>query len=463
MHARRLRSRVVGCFVVLGSLGAILASMVLAAPGDAQTTEKEYVATFEPTCVVAPGVLNIKAKVRVTTRAMGPAEVSAGEAVSFHHASSTITSPTELTEAFVNLGSNEVKGAVLNFALDGSGLEPDRLNVAKPSEYPQGLPFYAPVEKGKEEVFDIPSLKLGETGLTYTFGPETVTATSGNVVATVDDSPGFTETEPGYYESTGEGIVTEVEGRKEGSHIIGPLTVACTAPEDVVVASIPVSPASESTTTSLSSQSTTSATTSTASTSTSSSTSSSTSTSTSTSEGLHVSFQDWTLAGSLTDHKLNETIDLPEGCTFNGEAVLPGKLEGSTFCPPFAANLKLLGVVPSTVGLNIVQSEPVKGTITNGKTGGDLLFKATAKDIIEISRVGGLGLGVPTTCETVEPVVFALETEAPSVSLATGAAFKGETTLPPVKCGGALGAALGPAVTAVFSGPNNPFTFSIRP
>ncbi len=191
--------RVVGCFVVLGSLGALLAGLVLAAPGDAQTTEKEYVATFEPTCVVAPGVLNIKSKVKVTTRAMGPAEVSAGEAVSFHGASSTITSPTELTEAFSNLGANEVKGTVLNFALDGSGLEPDRLNVAKPSEYPQGLPFYAPVEKGKEEVFNIPSLKLGETGLTYTFGPETVTARSGNVVATVDDSPGFTETEPGYY------------------------------------------------------------------------------------------------------------------------------------------------------------------------------------------------------------------------------------------------------------------------
>lgn len=176
-----------------------------------------------------------------------------------------------------------------------------------------------------------------------------------------------------------------------------------------------------------------------------------------------MSFQNWTLAGSLTDHKLNETIDLPEGCTFNGEAVLPGKLEGRTFCPPFTANLKLLGLVPSQVGLNIVQSEPVKGTITMGKTAGDLLFKATAKDIIEITHVGGLGLGVPTTCKTVEPVVFALETEAPSVSLTTGAAFKGETTLPSVSCEGLAGVALGPVVTAAFSGPNNPFTFAIRP
>ena len=53
-------------------------------------------------------------------------------------------------------------------------------------------------------------------------------------------------------------------------------------------------------------------------------------------------------------------------------------------------------------------------------------------------------------CKTVEPVVFALETEAPSVSLTTGAAFKGETTLPSVSCEGLAGVALGPVVTAAF-------------
>jgi len=458
MQARRLRFKVVGCFVVLGSLGALLASMVLAAPGDAQTAEKEYVATFEPTCVVAPGVLNIKSKIKVTTRAMGPAEVSTGEAVSFHGASSTITSPSELTEAFVNLGANEVKGSVLNFTLDGTGLEPSRLNVAKPSEYPEGLPFYAPVEKGKEEVFNIPSLALGETGRTYTFGPETVTAKSGNVVATVDDSPGFTESEAGFYQSTGEGIVTEVEGRKSGTHIIGPLTVACTAPENVVVATIPVSATSETTTTSAASESST-----TSSTTTSSSSTTTTTTTSSTTSTVRVSFQNWTLEGSLTDHKLNETIDLPEECTFNGVAVIPGKLEGKTLCPPFTAKLKLLGLVPSEVGLNIVEAAPVKGTITTGKTSGDLLFKATAKDFIEITEVGSTGVGLPMSCKTAEPVVFPLETEAPSVSLSTGAEFKGETTLPSVTCEGTSGIALGPVLTAAFSGPNNPFTFAIHP
>lgn len=457
MRCRGLRFRRAGWFAALGSLAGLIASMALAAPGNAQTGEREYAVTFEPTCVVAPGALNIKSKIKVTTRASGPTEASAGESVSFHDASSTITSPTELTESFVDLGANEVKGDVLDFVLDGSGVEPDTINVAKPSEYPNGLPFFAPVEEGKEEVFNIPSLKLGETGLTYTFGPETVTATSGNVVATVDDSPGYTEPEPGKYRATGEGIVTEVEGRKEGSHIIGPLTVACTAPEGVVAASIPVRPSTASSTTTSSSSTTT--------TSSATTTTTTTSSASSSSEGLRITFHEWTLAGSLTDHKLNETINLPKGCTFNGEAVIPGALEGSTFCPPFTANLALLGVVPSSVGLNIVQAEPEKGTITSGKTTGDLLFKATAKDYIEITQVGSptLGVGVTTSCKTVEPVVFALETEAPTSSLATGAEFKGETTLPSVKCAGVLGAALGPVVTAAFSGANNPFTFSIRP
>jgi hypothetical protein len=219
-----------------------------------------------------------------------------------------------------------------------------------------------------------------------------------------------------------------------------------------VAASIPV----HSTTTPPTPTSTTTTTTTTTSTTT-------TTTTTTTSEVVHVKFNNWHLEGSLTVKKLGETIKLPEGCTFNGEAEVPGKLEGNTFCPKFTATLKIFGLVPTTLLLNFTEAGPVTGTITPGKEG-KLLFKATAKDNIEILAVTLLGLTIPTSCKTVAPVVFPLETEAPASSLLTGATFSGETTLPAVKCGGGfLGFCFGVVFTKLFSGPENPFTLTIHP
>ncbi len=60
--------------------------------------------------------------------------------------------------------------------------------------------------------------------------------------------------------------------------------------------------------------------------------------------------------------------------------------------------------------------------------------------------------------------MFPLEAEEPASSLATGATFTGTTTLPSVKCqGGLLGGLFGVVMTSLFSGPNNPFEFTIEP
>ena len=161
--------------------------------------------------------------------------------------------------------------------------------------------------------------------------------------------------------------------------------------------------------------------------------------------------------------KLNEKIVLPEGCAFNGEAEVPGPLTGNTFCPKFKATIKIFGTLPSTLGLNMVQVGPTTGTITPGKEG-KLLFKATSKQNIEVLSVSLLGLTIPTSCVTSEPVVFPLEAEEPASSLATGATFMGTTKLPSVKCkGGVLGGLFGVVMTTLFSGSNNPFEFVIEP
>ena len=454
---RRMRFRPVGWLVAIGTLAAMAATMVVAAPGGAATPTKEYAATFEPNCVIGPGVLNITAKLRVSLRAEGPETVSEKQTgIEFNEASSSITSPAELTKSFEALGVTEVRGHITRFVLDSTGAEPTVLNAGKPAEYPEGLPFFAPVEKEKAVTFNAPGLKVGETGRTYSFGPYSVTGKAGEKIkSTVDSSAGFVEEAEAGYKSTGEGIVSTIEGyNASGEKKIGPLTVACTAPANVVVAEIPIVEPPVSTTT----------TTTTSTTSSSSSTTTSSSSSTTTSESLTVAFENWKLSGSLTDRKLGEAITLPEGCTFNGSATIPGSLEGNTACPPFTARVKILGFLPTTIGVNFTESEPVKGTIGPGKKSGYLEMKATAKDNIGITSIGLFGLTIPTDCQTSSPAVFPLETEAPSSALVTGASFSGETNLPSVKCqGGLIGYLFGSVLTDLMSGPNNPFSFTIAP
>lgn len=220
---------------------AVLTAISPTASG-ASPASKEYAATFEPSCIVAPGVLNILAKLKVTIRAHAPERLEPGEVLELRESSSTIISPAELSESFHALGVKEVRGHVLDFALDASGLEPAVFNVGKPAEFPTGLPFFAPVEPEKPVTFAVPSLHVGEAGRTYAYGPLTVTGAAGSVAkVTVDTSAGYEEVSEGGYRATGKGIVSEIEGFNEaGEKDIGPLKVACTAPPGVVVAEIPV-------------------------------------------------------------------------------------------------------------------------------------------------------------------------------------------------------------------------------
>lgn len=470
-----LRLRPLGVSLAACTAFAVLATLVAAAPGGAATTTKEYAATFEPQCVMAPGVLNITAKLRVSIRSLAPEAVEPGESIELTQATSTITSPKELTESFVALGVHEVRGHVVNFVLDATNLEPGRFNMARPAEFPSGLPFFAPVDKEHPVVFNAPSLALGETGRTYSYGPLKVTGANGEVSKmTVDTTAGFEESTELGYKATGEGITSEIEGLNEkGEKVLGPIKVACTAPAGTVVAEIPIrsqaSTTSSSSTTTSSTSSTTSSSstttaTSTSSTSTTTATTSTSTTTSSTSTALEAKFSNWVLSGSLTVSKLKETVKLPSGCTFNGHATVPGALEGSTYCPAFKASLKVVGSVATPAGLQLTPSEAVKGTVVPGATTGDILIKAVAKEYISVTSVSEYGLTIPTSCKTVSPVSFPLEAEVPSTALASGATFKGQTTVPSYSCsGGLLGAPFGRVLTEKLSGANNPYTLAIEP
>ncbi len=461
---KRMPFRPLGWAVALATIAAMSVTMAIASSGGAATPpEKVYSSTFEAPCVVGPGSLNISSHVTIGLSGEGPTEVTTGQEFALRNAHSTITSPVELTESFVGLGANEVKGKVNDLWLEAIGAEPKLANIAKVPEYLEGLPFFAPVEEKKEAVFSIPSKKLGETNLTYTGPTWKVTATSGNAELRLNGEKGFTEPEPGRYKETGEGIESEVEGRLSGSHIIGPLPVVCNVPV-LTIASIPLPAVSTSSTTSITTtDTTTSAPLTTTTTTTTTTSSHSTTTTTTTSAGpVKVSFKNWVLKGSVTDKKVNEAIKLPNGCTFNGEAEVPGKLEGNTSCPGFKASLKVNGS-SSTLGLNLTESEAVKGTISSGKEG-KLLFKATAKDNLSITSLSILGLTLPTSCKTTSPISFPLEAEAPATALVNGQTFTGETTLPTVTCsGGFLGAGFGPIITSDFSGSGNKFSLTIEP
>jgi hypothetical protein len=198
-------------------------------------------------------------------------------------------------------------------------------------------------------------------------------------------------------------------------------------------------------------------------------------------------FKNWVVSGTLTPKKLNEPVTLPQGSTFNGGGTIEieyfaktksyaitGTITGALFVPPFSASLKLLGIVPTTVGVTFTQVGEAVGTVVSAPSadcGGEpsafvacVTLSVPTKANVGITSVGTLGVGVPTTCETSSPVVFALSTTLTLAELAdTGPHFKGTTTIPPLTCSGPEALVLAPTLSAVMSGPGNAYALTIAP
>ena len=171
---------------------------------------------------------------------------------------------------------------------------------------------------------------------------------------------------------------------------------------------------------------------------------------------------------------------LPKGSTFNGsstltstETTLSGTVTGNILVPPFNASLKLVGLVPTTVGVTFTEAGPAEGTLVEAPSaecaddrfsGSCMTLNVTTKANIGISEVGLLGINTPTQCESSEPVAFALQkTLTVGEMLNAGVAFAGTVTIPSLTCGGLEGAVVGPLLTSLMSGPENPYSLHLTP
>jgi hypothetical protein len=166
-------------------------------------------------------------------------------------------------------------------------------------------------------------------------------------------------------------------------------------------------------------------------------------------------FTDYKVAGSLTVKKLNQSITLPPGSTFNGSANLTTQqLSGNVFIPEFTSTVRVLGI-PTQVTTKLDQVQPVQGTVSLDSNF-NVHLRSTTTALLRIKKLR-LGLiGVPTTCRTAEPILLTLDYDGP---LVYPLAFNGTTTIPRLTgCG-----LLGPTLGSLLSGPGNAYHVEISP
>lgn len=168
-----------------------------------------------------------------------------------------------------------------------------------------------------------------------------------------------------------------------------------------------------------------------------------------------VPFTNYQVGGSLTVKKLNQSINLPAGSTFNGSANLTqGTLSGHVAIPEFTSTIRVLGV-PTQVTTQLTEAQPVQGTV---KLDPDFTthIRSTTSAILHIRKLRLGLLSVPTTCRTAEPIVLTMNYDGP---FAFPIAFNGTTTIPRLTgCG-----LLGPTLGTLLSGPDNPYHVTLAP
>ncbi len=175
-------------------------------------------------------------------------------------------------------------------------------------------------------------------------------------------------------------------------------------------------------------------------------------------------FTNWTVSGSITAKKLNQAIVLPSGSAFNGQADLTtGAVTGTISVPAFTASVKILGL-PSKVGLKIVPTGPATGTVASDpNVPGNVILTVTALQNLDVTSIGLFGITIPVSCSTTSPMSLSLVGSLTPLQLTNGATFSGTTTVPSASCSGFLGGLIGPVLTALLSGPNNPFSITLAP
>jgi len=175
---------------------------------------------------------------------------------------------------------------------------------------------------------------------------------------------------------------------------------------------------------------------------------------TATAADIVLPFTNYQVGGSLTVKKLDQSITLPPGSTFNGAANLTtNRLTGDVFVPEFTSTIRVLGI-PTKVTTQLEQVQPVDGTVA--LNGANLSVRSTTSAILRIRKLRLGLLSVPTTCRTAEPIVLTMNYDGP---LAFPLAFDGATTIPKLTgCG-----LLGPTLGTLLSGPGNTYHLTLAP
>jgi hypothetical protein len=168
-----------------------------------------------------------------------------------------------------------------------------------------------------------------------------------------------------------------------------------------------------------------------------------------------VPFDNYTVAGSLTVKKLSQSIALPPGSTFNGQANLTTQqLSGDVSIPEFTSTIRVLGI-PTRVTTKLEQVQGVRGTVTVDPNF-NVHIRSTTTALLRIKRLRLGLLSVPTTCRTADPIQLTLDYDGP---LAFPLAFDGTTTIPRLTgCG-----LLGPTLGTLLSGPGNAYHVELSP
>ena len=155
--SRSSRFRPVGWLAAFGTLAAMAVTMAVAAPGGATPgPEAKFEVTFEAHCILAPGVLNEAGVIKVHQVGEGPSTLERGEEFSIKGNQISVVTPASWGETLFGLGSRSARGALTSTTVETVNAEPLDKNIAKPVEFPAGLPIHTKVVNGPVE-FTVPS------------------------------------------------------------------------------------------------------------------------------------------------------------------------------------------------------------------------------------------------------------------------------------------------------------------
>jgi hypothetical protein len=195
------------------------------------------------------------------------------------------------------------------------------------------------------------------------------------------------------------------------------------------------------------------------------------------------SIENFEVSGTLTDKKLNQSVELKEG-TFNGFVAITGVgpitgvIHGVTAAKPFEATIKLFGL-PTKVGLTFTQVGESNGVLNQIAPTGNCLAAPEELCVHEsiptsanlgFTSITLFGLKIPLHCKTSSPVSLPLEENlmlfGELLNPAIGSHFTGTTTFPSISCNffeEPLTAIFNSVLlTSLFSGPGNSYSLFVK-